>query len=95
MYRPEKEEKERKHFTAGGNLVTDYPGDVSNDTVGLETIKIHWNSVVSTPGTKWMGRDISNRLFRIHANPHQKHPPLYIIECKISDTVEVTVAVVR
>ena len=58
--RPEKDEKERTRTTAGGNLITDYPGDVSTDTASLETIKIHWNSVVSTPGAKWMGMDISN-----------------------------------
>jgi len=58
--RPEKEEKNRTRITAGGNLITDYPGNVSTETAGLETIKIHWNSVLSTPGAKWMGMDISN-----------------------------------
>ena len=51
---PEKEEKERTRITVGGNLITNYPGDASTDTAGLETIKIHWNSVVSTPGEKWI-----------------------------------------
>jgi hypothetical protein len=50
----------RTRITAGGNLITDYPGDVSTETAGLETVKIHWNSVLSTPGAKWMGMDISN-----------------------------------
>ena len=59
-YRPEKEEKERTRTTTGRNLITDYPGDVSTETAGLETIKIDWNSVVSTPGAKWIGMDISN-----------------------------------
>jgi hypothetical protein len=58
--RPEKEEINRTRITAGGNLITDYPGDVSTETAGLETVKIHWNSVLSTPGAKWMGMDISN-----------------------------------
>jgi hypothetical protein len=58
--RPEKDEMNRTRITAGGNLITDYPGDVSTETAGLETVKIHWNSVLSTPGAKWMGMDISN-----------------------------------
>ena len=58
--RPEKDEKNRTRITAGGNLITDYPGNISTETAGLETIKIHWNSVLSTPGAKWMGMDISN-----------------------------------
>ena len=60
MYRPEKEEKKRARITAGSYLITDYPGVISTDTAGLETLKIQWNSVVSMLGAKWMGMDISN-----------------------------------
>ena len=59
-YRPEKTEKNRTRITAGGNLLTDYPGEISTDTAGLELIKIHWNSVISTPGARYMTMDISN-----------------------------------
>ena len=58
--RPEKDEKNRTRITAGGNLITAYPGNVSTETADLETIKIRWNSILSTPGVKWTGMDISN-----------------------------------
>ena len=38
-YRAEKEEKNRTRLTVGGNLITDYEGDVTTDTAGLELIK--------------------------------------------------------
>ena len=46
--RPQKEEKERIHLTAGGNQLH-YEGKTSTETAGLETIKIFLNSVISTP----------------------------------------------
>ena len=58
--RPEKDKPNRTRITAGGNLITDYPGPTSTETAGLKTVKIHWNSVLSTPGAKWMGMDISS-----------------------------------
>ena len=62
--RPEKEETNRTRITCGGNLILDYPGDVSTETASLEKFKIHINSVVSTPGAKYMTMDISNTLDR-------------------------------
>ena len=58
--RPEKDEPNRTRITAGGNLITDYPGETSTETASLETIKIHLNSVLSTPKARWMGIDIKN-----------------------------------
>ena len=58
--RPEKEESNRTRITAMRNLITDYEGPTSTETAGLETIKTHWNSVISTPGARWMGMDIGN-----------------------------------
>ena len=46
--RPEKYKPNRTRITAGENLITDYPETVSTETSELETIKIHWNSVLST-----------------------------------------------
>ena len=57
--RPEKEEPNRTRITAGGNLIN-YPGDTSTDTAGLELVKVHWQSVLSTPGSKYMTIDIGN-----------------------------------
>ena len=59
-YRPEKEEKNRTRLTVGGNLITDYEGDVTTDTAGLELIKMHWCYVLSTEGAKYMTMDIGN-----------------------------------
>ena len=58
--RPEKEETNRTCITCSGNLIHDYPDDVSTETASLETFKMHLNSVVSTPGAKYMTMDISN-----------------------------------
>jgi hypothetical protein len=43
----------------GGNLVN-YPGDVGTRTADLLTVKLLLNSVISTPGAKFMSLDISN-----------------------------------
>ena len=83
---PEKEEPNRTRITTGGNLVTDYPGPTSMETAGLETVKIHWNSVLSTPGAKWMGMDISNMYLNTpldrfkYMRMHQRDVPQEIID---------------
>ena len=46
-------------MTAGGDRLH-YEGKTSTDVSGLNTIKIHWNSVLSTPRAKYMTMDISN-----------------------------------
>ena len=55
-----KSKKKCTQITAGGNLITDYPGEVSTETAGLELIELHWNSVLSTTGAKYMTMDIFN-----------------------------------
>ena len=47
-------------MTVGGNLLTDYEGDVATDTVGLEIIKLHWCSMLSSKGARYMTMDIGN-----------------------------------
>ena len=42
-----KTETHRVHITAGGNRVF-YVGEKSTPIVSIETIKMHWNSVIST-----------------------------------------------
>ena len=59
-YRPQKSDPNRVRITAGGNLITDYPGDVTTRTADLTTSKILWNSVLSTEGAKFMGIDIKS-----------------------------------
>ena len=46
-------------MTTGGDIL-DYSGDTSTKSAGLETIKIHWNSVLSTPKARYMTMNISN-----------------------------------
>ena len=57
--RPEKDEPFRTRITAGGDRLN-YFGDVSTDSVSMETIKCHWNSVLSTPDAKNCTGNISN-----------------------------------
>jgi hypothetical protein len=57
---PEKVEKQQRvHFTVGGDQV-DYPGAVSTKTADLATAKILINSVLSTPGAKYMTGDLKD-----------------------------------
>ena len=52
-YRPQ------KYYSVGGNLIN-FPGGVSTPTADLDTSKLLFNSVVSTPGRKYMCCDIKN-----------------------------------
>jgi hypothetical protein len=52
-YRPQNEDPYRIHITAGGNLIR-YKSRPSIRTADLHTAKLHWNSVISTPGAKYM-----------------------------------------
>ena len=58
-YRPQKEDPHRIRITAGGNLIK-YDGNASVRTADLDTAKLHWNSVISTPNAKYMCLDIKN-----------------------------------
>eukprot|EP00956_Cyclotella_meneghiniana_P038610 scaffold156983_cov20-Cyclotella_meneghiniana.AAC.2 len=58
--RPEKiDEPNRTRFTAGGDKIN-YPGEVATPTAEMLIAKLLFNSVVSTPGAKFMTMDISN-----------------------------------
>lgn len=45
-------------ITAGGRLITNYPGEVTTRTADLTTAKIFWNSVISMEGARFMGINI-------------------------------------
>jgi hypothetical protein len=51
-YRPQKDDP----HTAGGNLIM-HDGDVSICTADIDTAKLHWNSVISMKGAKYMCLD--------------------------------------
>jgi hypothetical protein len=56
---PEKDESNQTRITCGGDQL-DYFGDVTTHTASMETIKMHWNSVLSTTNAKYCTGDISN-----------------------------------
>ncbi len=58
-YPPLKEDPNRICIMARGNLVK-YGSSPSVCTVDLDTAKIHWNTVISTPGARYMCLDIRN-----------------------------------
>jgi hypothetical protein len=58
-YKPNKEEKERTRFTVGGDKIN-YPGNCSTPTGDLTLFKIMLNSVISTPGARFMSLDVKN-----------------------------------
>ena len=43
----------------GGDIINLY-GPVSNPTSNLTTSKLHWNSVISTPGSRYLVVDVKN-----------------------------------
>jgi hypothetical protein len=59
MYRTKKEDPNRTRFTVGGNMIF-FPGDVSTPTVEMLTVKMHLNSVISTPGARYCTFDIKD-----------------------------------
>ncbi len=58
-YRPQKKDPNRVCITAGGNLIN-YPYELTTRTADLQTTKIMWNSVISTPNTRYMCADAKN-----------------------------------
>jgi hypothetical protein len=56
---PQKEETHQCQITVGGDCI-DYPGKVSTKMVGLTTIKLLLNSVVSKPKVHFMTTDVKN-----------------------------------
>ena len=58
-YRPQKDDPYRIRITAGGNLIT-CESSPSVRTADLDTAKLHWNSVISTPDGRYMCLDLKN-----------------------------------
>lgn len=61
----------RMRITACGNFITGCPNEVSTETAGPETIKLHWNSVPSTPGAKHMTIGISTMHLSTELGRHE------------------------
>ena len=58
-FRPQKKDPNRVRITVGGNLI-DYPYELTTRTAYLTTSKLMWNSVISTPGAKYVCADVKN-----------------------------------
>jgi hypothetical protein len=56
-YQPQKDDPHCIRITAGGNLIT-YASSPLVRTTDLDTAKLHWNSVISTPGDRYICLDI-------------------------------------
>eukprot|EP00804_Cyclotella_cryptica_P007932 CCRYP_019848-RA/>CCRYP_019848-RA protein AED:0.05 eAED:-0.05 QI:0/-1/0/1/-1/1/1/0/1335 len=84
-YRPQKEDPNRVRFIVGGNLI-DYSGELTTHTASLVTSKILWNSIISTPNTRYLTADL--KLFYLTA-PLDRYEymriPLEIIPTHIID----------
>ncbi len=57
-HRPQKEDPNRIHITAGGNLIQ-FDDELSVRTADITTAKLHWNSVISTEDARYMCLDLS------------------------------------
>ena len=58
-YRPQKADPNRVCITVGGNLI-EYPYELTKRTADLTISKAMWNSVISTPGAKYVCADVKN-----------------------------------
>jgi hypothetical protein len=58
-HRPQKEDPNRIRLTVGGNLIQ-CNEELLVPTTGVETAKLHWNSVISTTLAKYMCINIKN-----------------------------------
>jgi hypothetical protein len=58
-YWEQKKDAYQTHITMGGNLIN-YPGDCGTPTADLLTVKLLFNSVISTPQAKFMCIDIKD-----------------------------------
>ena len=58
-YKPNKSEPHISRLTVGGDRIV-FLYNVRTPTADLPTIKMLWNSVLSTPGARYMTLDISN-----------------------------------
>ncbi len=58
-HRPQKEDSNRIRITAGGNLIN-CEEEISVRTADINTAKLHWNSVISTIGARYMCLNIGN-----------------------------------
>jgi hypothetical protein len=64
---PQKDDPNQVHITVGSNLIN-YPYKLTTRTANMVSAKIMWNSVISTPGAKFGGKDIKNMYLKTPLN---------------------------
>ena len=86
--KPEKQDKERTRLTVGRNLL-DFTWNLSAPTASVTTEKFVFNSVVSTPGSRFLLADIKHfYLNKILPEPEFMRIPLKITPQEIIDTYD-------
>jgi len=63
-YRHQKADPNRVCITVGGNLI-EYPYELTTRTADLTTSKVMWNSVISTPGSRYICADVKNFILKL------------------------------
>ena len=76
--RQQKADPYRIRMTVGGNLII-YPYDRSQPTADLNTVKMHINSTISTPGARYACLDIKN----MYLHSFMQDPEYMFIETKL------------
>jgi hypothetical protein len=66
-HRPQKEDPNRICITVGGNLIN-YPFELTTLTTDMVSLKLLWNSTISTKGARFAGADIKNMYFQMPLN---------------------------
>ena len=89
-YKLNKTKPRRSRLTVGGDRIICI-FDVSNPTADMQTIKLLWNSVLSTPGAKYFTLDISNFYLGTPMDrPEYMRMPIKIIPQEIIDKYNLT-----
>jgi hypothetical protein len=90
---PWKEDPNCIQITAGGNLIN-YPGKLMTQTADFTAAKLLWNSMLSTPGAKYMCLDIKNfylsaslNRFKYMQIPFALFPPRIVEQYALKDKV--------
>ncbi len=69
-YRAQKEDPNRVRITVGGNLIN-YPYELTTRTADLTSSKMMWNSVISTPGARYICADVKNFYLKTPMERHE------------------------
>ena len=88
-----KKNRERTRLTVGGNLL-DFTGNISDPTASVTTTKCVFNSVVFTPGERFLLDDIKHfYLNNVLTDPELMRIPLEITPQEIVDAYNLTALV--